>query len=146
MNFLPRHVAPPYHEVRVTTDPPVGPFPIGSTVTLQCSVNPPPPEGVTYSWSTSIPSTNFHANQPNLTITIPVNHPSKGHYYCTVSNRSSQLGVGSTSIDVQGGLKVYILPRVISRSGFQMQPIANSHPHKYLLYIMMFFCNGVEYI
>ena len=86
----------------MTTDPPVGPFPIGSTVTLQCSVNPPPPEGVTYSWSTSIPSTDFNVNQPNLTITIPTKHPSKGHYYCTVSNGSIELGVGSATIDVKG--------------------------------------------
>jgi len=91
----------------VTTDLPVGPFPIGSTMTLQCSVNPPPPEGVTYSWSTSIPSTNFYTNQPNLTITIPANHPSKGHYYCTVSNGSSEIGVGMATVNVEGELEVF---------------------------------------
>ena len=107
---FPACIAPPYHEVRVMTDPPLGPFPIGSTVTLQCSINPPPSEGVTYSWSTSIPSTNFYINQPNLTITIPTKHPSRGHYYCTVLNGSTEIGVGSTTIDVKGKLEVHILP------------------------------------
>ena len=95
------YVAPPYHEVTITTYPPEGPYPLGSTVILQCSVTPPPPEGVTYRWTDSIPSTTL-SSTPNLTLTIPVHHPSQGHYYCTVYNRSLVLGVGSTTIDVRG--------------------------------------------
>ena len=103
------HTAPPYHEVTITTDPPEGPFPIGSTVSFQCSINPPAPEGATYSWSDSIPSTYVPSTQQlNLTITIPAHHPSQGHYYCTVSNGSSVLGVGSTTISVRSELHSYI--------------------------------------
>lgn len=128
--FSGMYIAPPYHDVRVTVDPPVGPFHIGSSVTLQCSINPPPPERVTYSWSTSIPSTNFYINQPNLTITIPTKHPNRGHYYCTVSNGSTEIGVGSTSIDIKGKLEVHILPQSCCRTGFYLQPIANdNHAH-----------------
>ena len=96
------HAAPPYHEVTITTDPPEGPHPLGSTVILQCSVTPPPPEGVTYTWTDSIPSTTLSSTQPNLTLTIPARHPSQGHYYCTVYNGSLVLGVGSTTISVRG--------------------------------------------
>ena len=35
------YAAPLYHEVTITTDPPEGPFSLGSTVVLQCSVTPP---------------------------------------------------------------------------------------------------------
>ena len=100
------YVAPPYHEVTITTDPPEGPYPLGSTVTLQCSVTPPPPEGVGYSWTDSISSTYLSSTQPNLTLTIPAHHPSHGHYYCTVYNRSLVLGVGSTTISVRGELNI----------------------------------------
>ena len=98
------HAAPPYHEVTITTDPPDGPYPLGSTVILQCSVTPPPPEGAIYSWTDSIPSTTLSSAQPNLTLTIPAHHPSQGHYYCTVYNGSLVLGVGSTTISVRGEL------------------------------------------
>ena len=100
------HAAPPYHEVTITTDPPEGPFPLGSTVILQCSVTPPPPEGVTYHWTDSIPSTSLSSTRPNLTLTIPAHHPSQGHYYCTVYNGSSVLAVGSTTIRVRGELDI----------------------------------------
>ena len=100
------YVAPPYHEVTITTDPPEGPYPLGSTVILQCSVTPPPPEGVGYSWTDSISSTSLSSTQPNLTLTIPAHHPSQGHYYCTVYNGSLVLGVGSTTIDVRGELNI----------------------------------------
>ena len=91
----------------MTTDPPEGPFPIGSTVILECNINPPAPKGAAYSWSGSILSTTLSsAQQPNLTLTIPVHHPSQGHYYCTVSNGSSVLGVGSATIDVKSKLDV----------------------------------------
>ena len=74
---------------------------------LQCSVTPPP-EGVTYRWTDSIPSTYLSSTQSNLTLTIPVHHPSQGHYYCTVYNGSLVLGVGSTTISVRGELDVHI--------------------------------------
>ena len=98
------YVAPPYHEVTIRTDPPEGPYLLGSAVILQCSVSPPLPEGVTYRWTDSIPSTYLSSTQPNLTLTIPVHHPSQGHYYCTVYNGSSELGVGSTTISVRSEL------------------------------------------
>ena len=100
------YVAPPYHEVTITTDPPEGPYSLGSTVILQCSVTPQPPEGVGYSWTDSISSTYLSSTQPNLTLTIPAHHPSHGHYYCTVYNRSLVLGVGSTTISVRGELNI----------------------------------------
>ena len=102
------HAAPPYHEVTIKTDPPEGPYPLGSTVIFKCSVTPPPPEGVTYRWTDSIPSTYLSSAQPNLTLTIPAHHPSQGHYYCTVSNGSSVLGVGCTTVDVRGELDIYL--------------------------------------
>ena len=100
------YVAPPYHEVTITTDPPEGPYPLGSTVILQCSVTPPPLEGVGYSWTDSISSTYLSSTQPNLTLTVPAHHPSQGHYYCTVYNGSLVLGVGTTTIDVRGELDI----------------------------------------
>ena len=100
------YVAPHYHDVTITTDPPEGPYPLGSTVILQCSVTPPPSEGVTYRWTDSISSTYLSSTQPNLTLTIPAHHPSQGHYYCTVYNGSLVLGVGSTTIDVRGELDI----------------------------------------
>ena len=103
--FLP-YVAPPYHEVTTTTNPAEGSFTLCSTVIFQCSVTPTPPEGVTYSWSASIPSTYLSSTRPNLTLTIPVHHPSQGHYYCTVYNGSSVLAVGSTTISVRGELDI----------------------------------------
>ena len=102
------HAAPPYHEVTITTHPPEGPYPLGSTVILQCSVTPPPPEGVTYRWTDSIPSTYLYSTQPNLTLTIPAHLPSQGHYYCTVYNGSLVLGVGSTTLRVRGEWDVRI--------------------------------------
>ena len=101
------HAAPPYHEVTITTDAPEGPYPLGSTVVLQCSVTPPPPERVTYRWTDSIPSTTL-SSTPNLTLTISAHHPSQGHYYCTVYNESLVLGVGSTTIDVRGEWDIHI--------------------------------------
>ena len=98
------YAAPPYHEVIITTDPPNGPHSLGATVILQCRVTPPPPEGAIYSWTDSIPSTSLSSTQPNLTLTIPAHNPSQGHYYCIVSNGSSVLGVGSTTISVRSEL------------------------------------------
>ena len=98
------YAAPPYREVTITTDPPKGPHSLGATVILQCSVTPLPPEGVTYSWFASIPSTTLSSTRPNLTLTIPAYHPSQGHYYCTVYNGNSVLGVGSTTVSVRGEL------------------------------------------
>ena len=72
---------------------------------LQCSVTPPPPEGVTYRWTDSIPSTYLSSTQ-NLTLTIPAHHPSQGHYYCTVYNGSLVFAVGSTTIRVRGELDI----------------------------------------
>ena len=97
-------VAPSYREVTITTDPPEGPFPIGSTVTFQCNINPPPPEGPSYSWTDSISSTYLSSNQPNYTIMVSSHHPSIGNYYCTVHNGNSVLGVGSITINVKSEL------------------------------------------
>ena len=106
------HAAPPYHEVTITTDPSEGLFPLGSTVILQCSVTPPPPEGVTYRWTDSIPSTYLSSTQ-NLILTIPAYHPSQGHYYCTVYNGSLVLGVGSTTIRVRGELDSHVYQQLV---------------------------------
>ena len=107
------YAAPPYHEVTITTDPPEGPYPLGSTVILQCSVSPPPPGGVTYRWTDSIPSTYLSSTQPNLTLTIPAHHPSQGHYYCTVYNGSLVLGVRNTTIRVRGELDIFIYQQLV---------------------------------
>jgi len=96
------HAAPPYHEVTVKIDPPNSPFFIGSVVTLQCIVNPLPPQGATYSWNASLPNTYVYSTHPNMTVTIQANHPSQGHYYCNVSIGGSVLGVGSAIVEVKG--------------------------------------------
>ena len=109
-HLLTAYAAPPYRVVTITTDPPKGPHSLGTTVKLQCRVTPPPPEGAIYSWTDSIPSTSLSSAQPNLTLTIPVHHPSQGDYYCTVYNGSSVLGVGSTTLTVRSELdKSYLL-------------------------------------
>ena len=56
-HHLAAYAIPPYREVIITTDPPKGPYSLGTTVKLQRRVTPPPPEGAIYSWSDSIPST-----------------------------------------------------------------------------------------
>ena len=107
---LTAYAIPPYHVVTITTDLPEGPYSLGATVILQCRVTPPSPEGTIYSWTDSIPSTYLSSTRPNLTLTIPVHHPGQGHYYCTVYNGSSVLGIGSTTIAVRSELdKSYLL-------------------------------------
>ena len=92
------------YNITVTTNPATGPFSIGSTITLYCQSNPPLPSGVTYTWRAAIYSSVITANNPqanNANVTIGLNHPSIGHYYCVVNNGVSVLGVGKADIVVQ---------------------------------------------
>ena len=93
-----------FYDVTVTTDPPNGPFTIGSTVALYCHSNPPLPPGVTYTWRAALYSSTLYSDSPqasNATVTIGLNHPSIGHYYCVVNSGTSTLGVGKADISVQ---------------------------------------------
>ena len=92
------HAAPPYHEVIITTDPLEGPYFLGSTVILR---DPTSTRGsdLPLDW---FPSFNYLVF--NSTLTIPAHHPSQGHYYFTVSNGSSVLAVGITTMSVRGEL------------------------------------------
>ena len=92
------------YDVTVTTDPANGPFAIGSTVSLYCQSNPSFPSGVTYTWRSAVPSSAIRADNPqayNASITIGLNHPTIGHYYCEVKNGASVIGVGKIDIIVQ---------------------------------------------
>ncbi len=88
---------------------------IGSTLTFHCNVQPAPPQGTTYVWSSSVNSANINSGNstsPNATILVSVHHPSIGHYYCHVYYNGAQLGLGSISVDVTGELSIepkYIL-------------------------------------
>ena len=95
---------PVSYDVTVTTDPASGPFAIGSTVSLYCQSNPPFPSGVTYTWRAAIPSSAIRADSPqtnNASVTIGLNHPTIGHYYCEVKDGAAVIGVGKTDIIVQ---------------------------------------------
>eukprot|EP00731_Ephydatia_muelleri_P032917 Em0024g461a len=101
------------YDVTVTTDPANGPFAIGSTVSLYCQSNPPFPSGVIYNWRAAVPSSamqadNLQAN--NASITIGLNHPTIGHYYCEVKNGASVIGVGKKVIIVQSLIKSSLNP------------------------------------
>ena len=92
------------YDVTVTTDPANGPFAIGSTLSFYCQSNPPFPSGVTYTWRAAVPSSAIRADNPqayNASITIGLNHPTIGHYYCVVKNGASVIGVGKTYVIVQ---------------------------------------------
>ena len=112
-----------FYDVKLTTDPPNGPFTIGSTVALYCHSNPPLPPEVTYTWRAALYSRALHSDSPqasNATVTIGLNHPSIGHYYCVVNSGTSTLGVGKADISVQskGYCSMYhhfhITPQVLS--------------------------------
>ena len=93
-----------FYDITVTTDPPNGPFTIGSTVALYCHSNPPLPPGVTYTWRAALDSSTLYSDSPqasNASVTIGLNHPSIGHYYCVVNSGTSTLGVGKADISVQ---------------------------------------------
>ena len=94
-----------HYTVSVTTNPADGPFHVGDTVTLHCSIDPPPPEGVTYTWTTSVPDVYYtFDNNYYKMFDIPIHHPSEGQYYCHVNDSHTEvpLGVGHVSIHVQG--------------------------------------------
>ena len=124
--FLAAYATPPYHEVIITTDPAEGPYPFDTTVILTCSVTPPSPEGAIYSWTDSIPSTTLSSAQPNLTLTIPAHHPGQGHYYCTVSNGSTVLGVGSTTISVRSELDKQTMFGIVTSKSCLMKGLVNT--------------------
>ena len=93
-----------FYDVTVTTDPPNGPFTIGSTVALYCHSNPSLPPGVTYTWRAALYSSTLYSDSPqasNATVTIGLSHPSIGHYYCVVNSGTFTLGVGKADISVQ---------------------------------------------
>ena len=95
-------------EVTVVSDPPNGPYSIGSTVNLTCLIHPQPPgEGVTYQWRdyiTYISPVVANSSLPYATLTIGRGHPHTAKYYCQVYYRSQLLASGSTVITVQGRL------------------------------------------
>ncbi len=78
---------------------------IGSKMTLYCDVQPEPPKGTTYAWSSSVNGDSIHIDDnsfPNATVSIPVHHPSVGHYYCHVYVNGAQIGTGSIVVKVLG--------------------------------------------
>ena len=96
-----------YYSVTITTSPTEGPHPIGSTFNLTCSTHPPPPDGVTYQWTSSDPLSSIYspaldAYVPFALATIHPGHTKQARYFCHVYSGSDLLGVGSTVINVQG--------------------------------------------
>ena len=100
--------------VTVVTDPPSGPYPIGSTVNLTCLIHPQPPgEGVTYQWRDYVPNTSpvvANSSLPYATLTIGRGHPHIARYYCWVYYRNQVLVTGNTVITVQGKLHLSYIP------------------------------------
>ena len=101
-------------------------YPFDTTVILTCSVTPPSLEGAIYSWTDSNPSTTLSSAQPNLTLTIPAHHPGQGHYYCTVSNGSTVLGVGSTTISVRSELDKQTMFGIVTSKSCLMKGLVNT--------------------
>ncbi len=77
---------------------------MGSTITLHCDVQPEPSQGTTYVWFSSVKGFTYYShNSTTSTFIVPVHHPSIGHYYCHVYYNGTQIGVGSTTVEVTGG-------------------------------------------
>ena len=97
-----------YYFVTVSANPPnLGPYEIGSTIALHCSVTPHPGNRVTYQWTDYHPTTsvtNTSHTSPNATLLILPGHPYKVTYFCHISNTTTQLGVGSITIHVEGNI------------------------------------------
>ncbi len=97
------------YTVFVVSDPHKGRTSIGSTLALHCNVQPAPPQGTTYVWSSSVNSANINSDNSsssNATVLVSVQHPSIGHYYCHVYYNGAQLGLGSISVEVTGELSI----------------------------------------
>ena len=90
----------------MTSDPTEGPFLLGSTVTLHCSVDPAPPLTVTYTWRDTVSNAravSVDSTSPNATLTIPMGHPYEGRYFCWAESRDGGvIGVGVINISVKG--------------------------------------------
>ena len=102
------------HVVTVVTDPPNGPYLMGSTVNLTCLIHPQPPgKRLTYQWREYFPYTYqlsvANSNLPYATLTIMRNHPHTARYYCQVYYKNQLLASGGTFITVQGRLHDKIL-------------------------------------
>ncbi len=77
---------------------------MGSTITLHCDVQPEPSQGTTYVWFSSVKGFTYYShNSTTSAFIVPVHHPSIGHYYCHVYYYGTQIGVGSTTVEVTGG-------------------------------------------
>ena len=74
---------------------------------LHCSVEPDDVLSMNfmYKWKTSVPGMDIavaDSSTPDVAISIPMGHPSEGEYYCHVYSEDALVGVGSTTLQVQG--------------------------------------------
>ena len=121
-----------YYFVTVIAHPPnLGPYEIGSTIALHCSVTPHPGNRVTYQWTDYHPTasiTNSDRTSPNATLLILPGHPYKVTYFCHILNTTTQLGVGRITIQVEGN-ETYCIARKFCRLKFSwFSRICPPHP------------------
>ena len=87
--------------VTSTTNPPLK---LGSSVELNCSINPDPSVGrpvqLYYTWSGNDGQFYSSSSSPNVTTFLTVTHYKASYYYCEVSVRGYVIGVGSIVIGV----------------------------------------------
>ena len=95
------------YTVKVTLSPANEPLSI-ELVSLQCTITPTPPSPVVYLWRSSTQNHNFEtslsSSMPRTFVTVNVNQPLFGRYFCHVllASNYTTLAVGHITIFLSG--------------------------------------------
>lgn len=83
-----------------------GPYTIGSTLSVQCAIEPTPPAGSVYSWWSLVTVGDLYSDpsSPWAALTLAAGTPSFGYLYCGVNSASGDdlYGIGVAKLEVQG--------------------------------------------
>ena len=93
------------YDVTVVTDPPCGPFLVGSEIEFTCHVDPAPPETVTYSWHAvkdAYGPTTFSGHNTTRRYTPNYRDLHFSWFFCKVFSNGTLIDVGRRRVEIHG--------------------------------------------